>query len=343
MRRWAEASLPVHRLSARRILSAVMATVTLALALLLCCGRLGEWLPAFDFLNNFTPLWLIAGMLSGIAWLACRCGRRRPLLAMTVILMSGGAGILPEILRARTSLPAAPHRASVLRIVQFNTWKDNPTPLAAARWLLDQHADVLFLDEVAPDGPLLHALAPTYPYKQTCGVEGRCSTLILTRIRPLASGGLARDDPENRRGLSAAWMQLPTRCGPMLAIATHMSRPWPWSGAERDLRQLVAAISAFDRDRIVLAGDFNLTPWTFRMRWQDRRLGLNRATYAMPSWPSPLGLYGISLPPMLPLDHIYTGASWQVGNVVRGPIIGSDHYPLSTTVSDRDCHARPSA
>lgn len=337
MRRWAKAPSPAYRWTVRRMLSAAMATITSILALILIGGRLGEWLPALDFLNNFTPIWLIVGMLSGTVWLICRRARHWPLLVMTAMLVSGGAGILPEVIRSRGRPSALPHETPVLRIVQFNTWKGNATPLIVARWLLDQRADILFLDEVESDSPLLQVLAAAYPYKQTCGVEGRCSTLILARVKPLASGGLARDDPENRRGLSAAWMQLSTRCGPVTAIATHMSRPWPWSGAERDLRQLVAALGTFDRKRVILAGDFNLTPWTFRMRRQDAQLDLARATHALPSWPSPLGLYGLPLPPLLPLDHIYTGASWQVADVTRGPVIGSDHYPLSATIGERGC------
>ena len=39
-------------------------------------------------------------------------------------------------------------------------------------------------------------------------------------------------------------------------------------------------------DDVIVAGDFNSTPWSFSLRRQDRWFGLERRTRALPSWPA---------------------------------------------------------
>jgi endonuclease/exonuclease/phosphatase (EEP) superfamily protein YafD len=34
------------------------------------------------------------------------------------------------------------------------------------------------------------------------------------------------------------------------------------------------------------------------------------------------------LPALLPIDHIYAGRAWRTVRLVRGPRVGSEHYPL---------------
>jgi endonuclease/exonuclease/phosphatase (EEP) superfamily protein YafD len=81
---------------------------------------------------------------------------------------------------------------------------------------------------------------------------------------------------------------------------------------------------------MILAGDFNSTPWSFARREDDRRFGLIRRDRAMWSWPAEfVGPHGFQAPfPFLPIDHIYAGPGWATVSVSRGPRLGSDHYPL---------------
>ena len=80
----------------------------------------------------------------------------------------------------------------------------------------------------------------------------------------------------------------------------------------------------------IVAGDFNVTPWSFALRRQDRALDLVRRTVLMPSWPAGrLSHNRVPAPfPYLPIDHIYAGRGWETVSVERGPRLGSDHYPV---------------
>jgi endonuclease/exonuclease/phosphatase (EEP) superfamily protein YafD len=98
------------------------------------------------------------------------------------------------------------------------------------------------------------------------------------------------------------------------------------------LRQVV---SMLPRERMVLGGDFNSTPWSFRRQRDDRLLGLTRRDRAIATWPTGhSGLWPWPAPfPLLPIDHIYAGPGWATTGVRRGPRLGSDHYPLIVTLA----------
>ena len=80
----------------------------------------------------------------------------------------------------------------------------------------------------------------------------------------------------------------------------------------------------------IVAGDFNLTPWSFALKGIDRRLGLERWDRALFSWPARMSPHSpLSWPtPFLPIDHLYAGRDWRVVSLSRGPLVGSDHYPI---------------
>ena len=82
----------------------------------------------------------------------------------------------------------------------------------------------------------------------------------------------------------------------------------------------------------LLVGDFNLTPYSphfsdllARTGMVDarRRQGLS-ATW--PTWVVPL---------QVPIDHCIADPSLAVVGVRRGPVVGSDHYPVEITLRQR--------
>ena len=174
-------------------------------------------------------------------------------------------------------------------------------------------------------------VAPNYPYAVDCvGQMRRCSTVILSKTAPLASGGLALGDPENRGGLSAGWVRFDHAGGPFTLIGVHLLRPWPYGDQSGELAQLTRFIAAQDRNRLIVTGDFNLPPWTFGMKRLERDIANPRLSRALPTWPAPgVGLdHHWFLPPVLPLDHVFAGRGWSLAGLARGPVLGSDHLPL---------------
>jgi endonuclease/exonuclease/phosphatase (EEP) superfamily protein YafD len=299
-------------------------------ALLALLGAAGQ-VPLFDFLNHFLPPLLAGGLLATLAGALCARPRVRYRwwLAAAGFIILGALRLGPEI-QARLYQPHDDRPG--LRIVEINLFKDNSAPAATAQWILDQHPDIILIEEAAKSGAeVREALSADYPYQVSCLKRMRCSTVIMSRYRPKMAGGLARGDPENRKAVSAAWAVFESPRGDVPVIAVHMQRPWPF-GDQEFAREKIAELLALQpqavRELAIVGGDFNLTPWTSAMQRQDQMFGLARLTRARPTWPASF--------PFLPIDHIYAGAGWRLGRITTGPRLGSDHLPLSVTLEPSD-------
>ena len=290
-------------------------------------GQGGRWSDLLDILNEFAPFWLAFGVLALALWLAAvRHGRLTPVLA-GLAMVSAAALMAPEFVANAATVPATPG-AETLKYIQFNLWGQNRDPEGTARWILQQDADIVVLEEAYGRGQeVVKALRDHYPYRTRCGRHLTCSTIILAKVKPtvqvrLAEGGL---DPWTD-GVSATF---PAPGGPVTVVGLHMNWPWPPGLQQAQGRAVAGWLAPQPRDRTILSGDFNATPWSFSLRRQDTAFGLERRTRALASWPArrwpPLGLRP---PPFLPIDQVYAGKGWRTVSVTRGPPLGSDHYPV---------------
>ena len=309
--------------------------VTLALI-----GQAGRISAAADFLNQFTPVWLTLGLAAALV-MAIGPGRLRlaGLGAAAVLIATGGLAVLAEGVTGGGPTPA--RRPGEVRLVQFNLLKQNSAPEAAAEWIRDQDPDVVVLEEVALSGARVRdLLRQDFPYETDClSGRKRCSTVIMSATPPLAGDGLARGDPENRAALSAAWIRLQTAAGPLTVVGVHYGRPWPYGDQTGQREALSRFVRSASTDGMAIAGDFNMTPWTFAMRRQDEAWPLRRVTRGLPSWSGErVGLPGGRtwvVPPLLPIDHVYLGRDWTATTVRRGPWLGSDHRPVMVIFNRR--------
>ncbi len=323
-------------------LLAVLAELVRAGALLLAaaCAFLtlaaqgGRFSDRLDAITHVTPILLTGAVLAVLAWLtAGRRGAATPVMA-AVAAVASLALMAPELLarQQRTSAPAA---EGSVKIVQFNVWGRNRDADATARWLSAQKADVIVLEEAfARSGGVVRAIRADYPYASTCDDPYPCSTVILSKRRPIAEGGL---EGPHRARLKGAWATYRTADGPFTVVGVHYTWPWPAGPQQQQTLRLAKAIEPFPKDRLIVAGDFNSTPWSFSLARQDAQFGLERRTRALFSWPA--GIFsrlGLALPfPVLPIDHIYAGRGWATASVSRGPKLGSDHYPVVVELTPR--------
>ena len=230
--------------------------------------------------------------------------------------------------------------------MQFNLWELNFARDAAVRWILTQDPDIVVIEEATP--PVPNALRARYPYQSGCSPEGFCSTMILAKHKPLASG------PQFR--LMTAWATYPSVGGAITVVGTHLAWPWPPGRQQAQSARLASLLKTFPADRTIVAGDFNSTPWSFALRRQDQLFGLQRRTKAVFSWPAdgivhitparhrpkamfywPIVTIGFVQPgspaPLFPIDQVYAGKAWRTVSVERGPKLGSDHYPVVVTLT----------
>lgn len=314
--------------------------LALAGAALAILAQAGRWSDRFDAINIFLPYWTVPALLiAALVLVLERHARGWRWWAGWLAMLALAAGPLPWLVHEAIAGPGAPCSGERLRIVQFNAWKDNRATPAAARWIRAADPDLVLLEEAHAALPLPALLHDLYPYQQSCVGPSFCSTTILARTPPLAAGGLARADPENRGALSAAWMRIDGAAGPFTVVAVHLGRPWPFARFAGDRAQLVDFVRSQPAATTIVAGDFNLPGWTFQLRRLEAAMGLARRSHGLRSWPAVIGGRRLT-GPLLPIDQLFAGNRWSVAAIARGPFLGSDHYPL--LVDLRRCATRAS-
>ncbi|AAK23564.1 endonuclease/exonuclease/phosphatase family protein [Caulobacter vibrioides] len=294
---------------------------------LVCLG--GAFSDRLDAFTHAAPLWLAMAVGAVVLGGVCARGAER-----WVMVSLGGIGLLactilmaPELWAAARFKPATVAQSD-LKVVQFNVWHDNRSPEKSLAWILAQDADVVVIEEGAGESwPIVKALRANYPFA-SCGKGARCETWIFSRKKMIARGGATFEGPY----LSAAWATLADAKGPFTVIGVHYTWPVPAGPQQAQGRKLARLASGFDRKSMILAGDFNSTPWSFTLKRQDETLGLRRWTRAMASWPAGRFSRIMAAPaPFLPIDHVYAGEQWRAVKVERGPAVGSDHRPIVVT------------
>jgi endonuclease/exonuclease/phosphatase (EEP) superfamily protein YafD len=235
----------------------------------------------------------------------------------------------PELARGAgpTAPAAAPGR---IRIVQLNAWADNADPAGTVRWLMAEHPDVIAVEEISP--AVRRDLLAQPGWYAGCAT---CQVMILSRERPLAVT-ILRHGPRRLQVMTLTREVLSDARGPYSVIAIHYPRPTRPAFQQRQEQWVSQALAqSAPRDRAILVGDFNSTPWSFcRRRW-DAGFGLVRRDRALFSWPTwrATGERRLPPPPLLPIDHVYAGRAWATVSLKRGPVLGSDHFPLVLTLA----------
>lgn len=212
-------------------------------------------------------------------------------------------------------------------IVTHNVRFDNRDPSATAAILQAADADVILLQETDRIDWRARFDSARYPYRSACRDTG-CSLLILSRWPIVASRYRIRDANGEQIGPRLVWATIAPPGRPRFDVATlHLD--WPGPDQARQRRELARSIGGLAVERLIVAGDFNLTPWAWAMRDSDADLvPLTRMTRAIWSYPARIGA-GTALPvPLLPIDQLFAGPGWAAGGVDRLPRTGSDHYPL---------------
>lgn len=292
-----------------------------------------------DTLNNFAPLWL-GGCVLGGALVAVALERRlaRSVL-LTISLLGGAVSGLPVAgeLVARARIALAPRATGPsLRIMTFNAFDKSYAPQLAVAEILAVDADVVAVQELRTLRYFLPQLRARYPHQTPC--EGDCPVAILAKRAPTTMGldhlSGAALGPVKELGdgdVEVAHMTFAMEDGAPITVATtHFHWPMPPLPYRRQQEVLARFVAGQPSRRLVLTGDFNLTPWTFGLRRQDASLRpLDRVTRALPTWPADIRRFYIHNPlPFLPIDHIYIGPGLQAQHVARQGRAGSDHLPV---------------
>jgi endonuclease/exonuclease/phosphatase (EEP) superfamily protein YafD len=271
------------------------------------------------------------GVLLCVA-LAC-AGQRMSAVAIFLVCCINTLTAWGALAQLERSGPGNPSSSSgaALRFAACNVLYRNPEPARTIAWLRGAQLDAVLLQEITPGWrDALQVLAAEFPYQYYSaawiqrleGAPGRGALLLsrwpIEQVRAVALG--AHTEP-------AIVAMLRVNGQALHFIGAHTS--WPLGrivSVERDRQLLLlASLARAATGPIIVAGDFNITPFSPHYQALLAQSGLRSAAGGpgwRPTWPTFLPIVGIEI------DHVLVSASITVEKFERGPATGSDHWPV---------------
>jgi endonuclease/exonuclease/phosphatase (EEP) superfamily protein YafD len=295
-------------------------------------GLLAPFYPPADFINHFRPFILgaacglfVAALGAGapqMIWLAAALSGLNAVLLLAPLVWSAQPAQRPTAGQALASA-----RERELKIVTFNTFAGDPH--AIADFLLREDGDVAVLQEVGAKQAqaLGHLLRNRYPHAYTCA-PGSCAAAIFAK-RPWASAGQQR---WTQGAPETIWIEFnDPEIGRLRVVGVHLHLPYRAEVQTRQIDWLITAQAAFTGPTIV-AGDFNMTPWSYRLQRLLASTGLRRHATFLRSWPTVLHPQFRLPAPAFLIDHVLTTPDIKSVSIRTGPVVGSDHLPVIAQV-----------
>lgn len=286
-----------------------------------------HWLA--DLVTHFRPLLLASG--AGLCALLALAKRRLWIAAVAVAATVHGAVLLRPV-----EQPTAGEPGPALRLITYNLFFDSTTFEPALSYLRRQEPDLLVLAEASvPWQGRLDALADLLPYSTRGLPGGRTWDLVVMSRHPVRAFSAETPITDSGRPLPLTALRLVVEVAgrPVVVWAVHPPSPVnavSWWARNQYLQWLAARAAAEDHSLpVIVAGDFNLTPWSPWHRALLDRSGLLDA--AGTSWPEATRRPFGGLPWSLlatPIDRIMVRPGTGVARLEVGPQLGSDHNPV---------------
>lgn len=285
-------------------------------------GSLGRYGWLFDLMAHFRLQYVV---VCAVVLLYALLRRRSWLVLMALISLLWNAQIVYAC--QQTAAVVVTPGEKPLRVMTFNVLTDNKNQAAVIDHVVKTDADIVCLEEIDDSWRAsLEPLRSRYPHRVEELSDGNFGIACYTRL-PLKSHEVRR---------FTAW-RLPTivlnldHLGrPLTFIGTHPEPPMGGSRAREWRGQLsgIARLVANLRGEVVVAGDFNATPWCEGMRLLRENSGLDFHSVD-PVWPP---TWGLNLPMMIPIDHVLMKGGLSVQKRVLGPDLGSDHRSVTVEI-----------
>lgn len=299
-------------------------------------GFLGFAFWPFDIFNHLQPIWLIGSL--GCLLLSPLLLRRQPVRGFIIAISATGflaatSVVLPEFLAGvRQETPQIDTEKS-LRLMTFNIYAKNDDLNALALSVLEVDPDIVVFQEFWRwhRAGLEERLTETYPYTLHCQ-GGRRSFVALYAKIPFAPqpGNDCLDSLAANQRTSIISVKFPATetHESFSVVTTHFDWPVPIERQREQVDVFVAALQQVQGPMLV-AGDFNSTPYSYSLKGLIERASLERVAKGIPTWPAP-PTYPVPMPAWLQLDQLMSRGGVVATPARKGPSGGSDHYPLYT-------------
>jgi endonuclease/exonuclease/phosphatase (EEP) superfamily protein YafD len=281
-------------------------------------GYLGPQFWLFDLPANFCVQYMV---LFALCVVVLTIVRRRKTALVALCGVAWTTAMMAPFFQPSQTTDA---RGERLRLITFNVWYRNDSLERVLEFLSRSDADVLILQEL--DLARIDWIAQrlsAYPFFAMAGTN-RHGVAMFSRW-PLQASPAPLGTARILRG-TLQW-----RGVPLTVFGAHLS--WPLSRHSVDARtrelQWLADAVAFERTPVLVAGDFNLTPWSRHYERFVARSALADCAAGhglLPTWPAQFALARIRI------DMCFASTQWRVRNVSVGPPLGSDHLPVIVDV-----------
>jgi endonuclease/exonuclease/phosphatase (EEP) superfamily protein YafD len=297
---------------------------TIAVWLALLGGLLGRLAWPLDLLAHFRVQYAALFVVLTCVLLLCRLYW----VAAAAVLgcLVSAVPLLPYIIGEPVPAAVATTREETFRLVSLNVWFRNPDLTDAARYIEQSQADAVVLLELTPlQAEKLLPLLPSYPHYHI--EHSRMGAAVFTRWPVLSAESL----PLAEEGAVAARLTLDWRGTPVTVLGVHLN--WPLGPRNSRFRnEELAGVVKFSKSRrepLLVAGDFNLTPWSQYFSDALEESGLQDAARGFGlarSWPAQFAPVGLRI------DHCLVSPHWRTVATTIGPFLGSDHLPVVADV-----------
>ncbi|MEO9896360.1 MAG: endonuclease/exonuclease/phosphatase family protein [Paracoccaceae bacterium] len=271
----------------------ILLGLTCIAGLLAIIGFLGHLHRSFDTVSMGRPVF---GLLCIIGIIVAK-----PIWFKLVFSTVAVAALLSV---AHPFLPQDP--GNDLRVYSKNLWFANSEIPALVSDIEASRADAVMLQEVSDQNRvILDLLKQSFPHQQFCRFSNWSGIALLSR-HPFESAPHC----SNWRALAVAPVRVENER--VWLVSAHI--PWPWphdsSSNETEVERMLAELDG----PVVIAGDFNIMPWSGRV---GRIASITNTQLAGPVRPT---LKLRHLP--LPLDFVLAPEG---GSTELRPLLGSDH------------------
>ena len=243
----------------------------------------------------------------GVAVSAALLQRRVGMRIAGVALVSAGIWLAPEAARLVASGPLP---QTTYSIYQKNLLYDGDQRRELAADILAGDADFVTMQELfSANKIVLDVLQSHYPTQQFCGPVNGPGQVVLSKWPAVPGQVVCRGD------IGAVGMQVETPHGRVWVLSIHLRWPYPYS-QPKQVAKLLPVLAGLEGPKVI-AGDFNMVPWSYAVRAIERASGSKRAGAMVRTL-----VYGSGLL-QVPIDHVLVPGGQ--GELQVRPLLGSDH------------------
>ncbi len=211
-----------------------------------------------------------------------------------------------------------------VKLMTLNLLRSAMNEEKVLRLIARERPDIILLQEIHGNKVgLLSRLKNLYPWQQHCAFRRSCGVAILSR-HPWQQAYSGNKGPDH---LAIAWARFDQGLANLRIASVHIR--WPFFSDQKSQLNTAYRETALSDQPLIIAGDFNATPWSWTMKSFAYENKLRLAGPLRPTWPVFMRSNKCSLCiPQFAIDHMFVSEKIRVLSKRTGPDVGSDHLPV---------------